>query len=86
MHTVELLEQAVSVATQLGYQIRYEWLGGIGGGGCLIKGEKWIFLDLAQTPIEQLGQVIEAIRTEPNVTQLDLTGELNEQIAVRKSA
>ena len=32
MHTVELFEHLVDVARQLGYQIRHEYLGGVGGG------------------------------------------------------
>ena len=47
MHTVELLALAVQVAKQAGYQIRHDWFGGTGGGGCEFGGQKWIFLDLA---------------------------------------
>ena len=47
MHTVELREQALAVAEQLGYHIRQEWLGGSGGGQCEFAGRKWIFVDLA---------------------------------------
>ena len=62
MHTVELLEEALELAAQLGYAVRQEWLGGSGGGGCEIKGRKHLFLDLALSPLEQLEQVAQAIR------------------------
>lgn len=62
MHTVELLDEALDLAAQLGYAIRQEWLGGSGGGGCEIKGRKCLFLDLALSPLEQLEQVAAAIR------------------------
>src|SRR5262245_13211882 len=47
MRTVELLEQAISTSQELGYRIRYEWLGGSGGGACEFAGRKWLFVDLA---------------------------------------
>ena len=86
MHTVELLEQALGVARQLGVKVRPEWLNGAGGGGCEIKGQKWIFLDLGQSPLEQLDQVVQALRGEPRLARMDITPELNALLQVRKSA
>ena len=86
MHTVELLEHALAAARQLGYGIRHEWLGGNGGGACLLKGEKWIFLDLAQTPLEQLEQVTAAIRGETGLDRDDVQSALRPYLPVRKSA
>jgi hypothetical protein len=86
MHTVELLEHGLATARQLGYGIRHEWLGGNGGGACLLKGEKWIFLDLAQTPLEQLDQVTAAIRGEAGLDQVDVEPALRPYLLVRKSA
>lgn len=65
MHTVDLLEQAVRAAQQAGYHIRHEWLGGNGGGACEIKGRKSLFIDLAQSPEEQLESVLQALRQQP---------------------
>jgi len=59
MHTVELREQALALAEQLGYRIREEWLGGSGGGQCEFAGCRWIFVDLALNAEEQLEQVAE---------------------------
>jgi hypothetical protein len=61
MHTIERLEEALSIARQHGYGIRMEWLGGNGGGECEIRGRRWIFLDLADSPAEQLEQVLATI-------------------------
>ena len=61
MHTVELLDEALLLAEQLGFRVRQEWLGGSGGGPCEIKGQKWLFLDLATTASEQLEHVVAAI-------------------------
>jgi len=65
MHTVELLEEALLSAQRLGYRVRHEWLGGSGGGGCEIKGQKWLFVDLALGPSEQLEQVLDTLHREP---------------------
>jgi hypothetical protein len=86
MHTVELLDHALEVARQLGFRIRHEWLGGSGGGGCLIKGEKWLFLDLALTPFEQLALVADTVRGDPGLTQIEMTSSLQTYLEVRRSA
>ena len=86
MHTVELLEQALDLAGRLGYKIRQEWLGGIGGGGCELAGRKILFLDLALNPAEQLDQVLDALRHEPAATALPMPHQLRDLLKVRKSA
>ncbi len=73
MHTVELLDQALRTAEQLGYGIRQEWLGGAGGGACRFSGRKWIFVDLALNPVEQLDQVVRAIKDDPQLYGLELS-------------
>ncbi|MEM8944750.1 MAG: hypothetical protein AAGD11_06155 [Planctomycetota bacterium] len=71
MHTAELLSKAIELSRRVGYQIREEVLEGAGGGHCLIGGQKWLLLDLTQTQKEQLGDVLDALRAEP---QLELSG------------
>lgn len=67
MHTVDLLEQALTLAAALGIRVRQEWLGGSGGGSCEIRGQRWLFVDLAQTPAEQFAQVAEALIADPGL-------------------
>ncbi len=67
MHTAELLSQAIDLSRRTGYQIREEALEGAGGGHCMIRGKKWLLLDLTQTQQEQLNDVIDALRSEPNL-------------------
>jgi hypothetical protein len=76
MHTADLLDQALRAAAQLGYGVRQEWLGGSGGGGCEIKGRKWIFVDLALSLPDQLDQVLEVLRNEPQARCLLLAPPL----------
>lgn len=86
MHTVELLEQAVRTARQLGYTVRQEWLGGAGGGACEVRGRKFLFLDVTASPVDQLDQVLDALRKELPMPSLPVCRELAELLSLRKSA
>ena len=86
MHTADLLDHALRAAEGLGYKIRQEWLGGSGGGDCEIQGQKWIFIDLALSPPDQLQLVVEVLRREPRATTLDLTPALKRLIPEKKAA
>jgi hypothetical protein len=85
MRTVELLEQAIFTAEELGYRIRHEWLGGSGGGACEFGGRKWMFVDLALTADEQLDQVCQVLRADPSVFTVDVPASLR-RILERRSA
>ena len=85
MHTVELLEQALAAAQQAGFTIRQDWLG-TGGGDCEIKGQKWLLIDLAQSPLEQLETVVSALaKVEPAGT-LKMPPALAVAVQRRKAA
>ena len=86
MHTVEMLEEALDLATRVGYTVRQEWLAGAGGGRCELKGRKLFFLDLDLGPDEQLEQALDALRHEPDVVTCPMPPELRELLLVRKSA
>lgn len=86
MHTVQLREQALAVARQLGYCIREEWLDGSGGGLCEFAGRRWIFVDLAQSAVEQLEQIAEALRSDPAIHTVTLTPVLRKLLGVRRTA
>jgi hypothetical protein len=86
MHTVELLNEAVETARRLGYEVRQDWLGGNGGGHCLVRGRKWLLLDLAQSADEQLSIVTDALRGEAGVTSAVISKELAKQLQVRRAA
>ena len=84
MHTVELLEEAVRLADSLGFLIRQEWLSG-GGGACELKGKRWLFVDLSLSPLEQLDQVLSAIRSISS-DQLSMSAELRRMLKPRLAA
>jgi hypothetical protein len=83
MHTVELLQEAVDTARRVGYDVRQDWLGGNGGGHCLVRGRRMILLDVAQTPDEQLNVVADALRGEADAKKFIRSRELAERLNVR---
>jgi hypothetical protein len=83
MHTVELLQEAVEAARRLGYEVRQDWLGGDGGGHCIVRGRKWLLLDVAQTADEQLDVVADALRGESGAARLVKSRELAQRLELR---
>ena len=86
MRTVELFEQAVSVAEQLGYHVRHEWLGGSGSGACEFCGRQWIFVDLALSIDEQLDQMVEALQADPAIHLQPINSSLRAMLTGRRAA
>ncbi len=86
MHTAGLLSLAIEVARRKGYQIREEFLDGAGGGHCLIRDQKWLLLDLTQTPQEQLDDVLDGLRAEPRFNLQDVPPALADYLQPRKAA
>lgn len=86
MHTVDLLEEALRAAEALGYRVRREWLGGVGGGSCEIKGRKHVFIDLSLSVPDQLQQALAVLHAEPRIAQVDVSGALRRQLNDRRAA
>lgn len=76
MHVVDALEDSLRLAKQIGYRVRQEWLGGSGGGGCEINGQKCLFLDLSLGPSEQLDQVLDTLKQDPALVDVEVPSNL----------
>ena len=85
MHTVDLLDEALAVAEQLGFGVRHEWMGGT-GGACEIAGKPWLFIDLSLTTDEQLDLVIESIKDHQGIHLLPLSPAMCHLTGVRRAA
>ena len=79
MQTLELLHEALELARRLGYEIREEYMGGVGGGACEFHGRKWLFLDLAWNAHEQLENVVAVLKEDPAL--LAVAKEVSPQLA-----
>ena len=65
MRTMESWEQLRCAAEKLGYEVREEYLGGVGGGVCQFGGKKWVFVDSGLTAMERARQLREALAGDP---------------------
>lgn len=86
MHTVEVYECAKRVARSLGYEIREEELGGVGGGACEVAGNKYLFVDLAMSPVEQLELVTQVLDCDPNIMRVGVPLEVARRFPSRRAA
>ena len=86
MHTVERLDAALEVARQLGYKIREEWLDGVDGGSCEIRGQKWLFLDPQASVSDQFDSVVEALRSDSALLNITPPEKLRPFLQPRKVA
>jgi hypothetical protein len=86
MHTVDLLQQVLALAKQLGYTVRMEDLGGEGGGICEFGGKRWLFVDLAASTIDQLRRSCDALRLDPQLASVTLTPHVEEVFSTERAA
>ena len=86
MHNVELLEQALEIARQLGFLVREEYVGDIDGGSCVVRGQKMLFLDPQLNIPDRLRIVCEALAAEEQLNPAALPPPLAERMGIRKAA
>lgn len=86
MHTVEQLDQLIRLARELGYTVRQEWLGGDGGGACELRGQKHLFIDLANSAKEQLDTVAGVLAEDAGLTTVSVAAELRDVLRLPKAA
>lgn len=67
MSAVAQFDRLVEFAQSLGYQVRYEDLGGAGGGLCEYSGRKLLFVDLSLGLLDQIEQMQQALRKDASL-------------------
>ncbi|MCH2179401.1 MAG: hypothetical protein MK106_11420 [Mariniblastus sp.] len=85
-NSVEQLEVLLELAKDMGYEVRYESLGGIGGGTCEYAGRKCLFVDLTLGILEQLDFVSRSLGNDPQVALYEMTRDQESALQVRKAA
>jgi hypothetical protein len=86
MHTVVLLAHALNLAERMGYAVRQEWIDGNSGGGCVLRGRKLLFIDLAALPSDQLEMVLGILRGATDGSEHEMPDELRAALRMRKIA
>jgi hypothetical protein len=70
MRTLELLDYLIELARRLGFEIREEWLDGIGGGACVVKGQRILFVDQSLPPADRVQQIAQSLRSSEELTKI----------------
>ena len=65
--TLGLLEEAIQLARDLGYQVRQEPLGELPGGFCQVGGRRQVILNLEHSAAERLDRLLGAIAADPGI-------------------
>ncbi len=86
MHSVELLEHALTVAQKLGFLVREEYVGDIEGGSCVVRGQKMLFLDPQLSIPDRLAIICDTLSGDPQLERNALPTELAARLTVRKAA
>ena len=86
MPTVAILNEALDTARRLGYEVHQDWLGGDGGGHCIVRGRKWLLLDVAQSVDEQLEIGADTRRNESGLARAVRSPELAERLHLSRAA
>ena len=86
MGTVELYASVKRFAEELGYQVREENLGGVGGGACEVAGRKCLFVDITQSSAEQLGEMVDALQQQSEIYAVSMPPELQALFGIRRAA
>ena len=60
-NVLELFEEAISVARELGFMVREEPLGDLPGGACMANGKKQLLLNASMSPADQLDVLLKTI-------------------------
>ena len=60
MDSEAVLAELLDLAEKLGIEVRRELLGGDGGGLCLLRGRRVLFVDTGADLVEQVGRTVAA--------------------------
>jgi hypothetical protein len=78
MRTLELLDYLIELARRLGFEIREEWLDGTGGGACVIKGQRILFVDQSLSPADRVDQIARSLRGSEELAKIYVLPEARE--------
>ena len=67
MSAVAQYDRLVELAQSMSYQIRYENLGGAGGGLCEFGGRRILFVDLSLSLLDQIEQMQNALNRDASL-------------------
>ena len=78
MDTVAQINILISLAEEMGIEVRHASLGGNGGGLCTIRGERVLFVDTAADAATRLEQTTHALAQLPEIEARFVRPDLRE--------
>ena len=79
------LETLIRLAEQLDIDVRYEEMDGTGGGLCVLRGRRVLFIDTSADPQVCYERVLAALARLPELDQVYVVPEIREQIDVLRA-
>ena len=80
MGSAILLDEALELLRNLGFEVRQEHLDGQGGGLCRIDRRQSLFIDLDTSLESQLDSCIDALRTHTDIESIFVSPALRERL------
>ena len=74
------LDVLLGVADELGIQVRRASLGGEGGGLCILRGQRVLFVDIQAAVATQYETTLEALARLDQIDQLYIVPEIREDM------
>lgn len=81
MHTEELLAALLELAELVGLEVRKEYLGGEGGGLCVLRGKRILILDTGSDTAEQVARTASALARLSEVETMYVLPQVREVLA-----
>lgn len=80
MDALAQLDHVVELFERLEIDVRWEHLGGDGGGLCQVPGKRMVFIDLDADHVTQLAQSVRALASLPELATIHVAPALRELI------
>ena len=74
------IDAIVELAGKLEIEVRREHLGGEGGGFCIIRGRRVLFLDEDADPGGMLDRCVDGLASLPGIDQIFVPAEIRERL------
>ena len=80
MQSQELLTALLELAESAGLEVRKEYLGGDGGGLCILRGKRILFVDSAADSAEQIAHTAQALARLPELATMYVLPQVREEL------
>ena len=80
MQNQELISAMLELAENAGLEVRKEYFGGDGGGLCILRGKRILFVDTAADTAEQVARTAAALAKLPELDSMFILPQVREEL------